>query len=124
MSSASEMTLLVEEAASAAPTHNWKDRVLAAARVLDLPFPRAKAFYYREHRRVTAEELDYARNAIRALRDERRKQRTAELCDNLNRTVAYLRATDPDGYGPDIAALEHTLSLAGVFHRALAETDG
>lgn len=122
--SSAEMYSYAFEAAQSAPTDNWKDRVHAAARVLNLPFARAKAFYYREPRRVTAEEMDYARQAIRALRDERRQRKAAELVANLNRTVAYLRATDPDGYSADIAALEHTLSRAGLLDRALAETEG
>lgn len=121
--SSAEMNSLVIEAAQAAASPNWKDRVLAAARILGLPFPRAKAFYYREKRRVTAKEMDHARAAIRGYRAERGRQKAAELVANLNRTVAYLRATDPDGYGPDIAVLEHVLSRAGVLDRALADAE-
>jgi hypothetical protein len=121
MSSETEMTMLVHEAADfGASSPNWKERVHAAARLLSLPFSRAKAHYYREARRVDAGEMDYARAAIRALREQRGRQKAVELVDNLNRTVAYLRSADPDGYSADIAALEHALSRAGVLHRALA----
>lgn len=124
MSSAVEMTSLVMEAADSAPSTNWKDRVHAAARLLNLPFARAKAFYYREPRRVTAEEMDHARDAVRALREQRARAKADELVSNLNRTVAYLRATDPDLYRDEIAGLERTLDRAGLLHRALAETSG
>src|SRR6185312_10430516 len=55
MSSVAEMHDLVVEAAGTSPASNWKERVHAAARILDLPFGRAKRHYYGEARRVEAE---------------------------------------------------------------------
>lgn len=122
MSSDAEMTMMVHEAALCAPTSNWKDRVLAAARVLNLPFARAKAFYYREPRRVTAEEMDHARRAIRDLRAQRRERKTAEHLAWLNSTLASLRASsDPDFHSDDISRLERALARVGALDRPVGD---
>ncbi len=113
ISSVAEMTLHVREAAATAASPNWKDRVLAAARVLNLPFPRAKAFYYREPRRVTAEEMDHARAAIRNLREQRRQRRDAEHVAWLREQIERHRASGEELRGPHIVALEHVLRMAG-----------
>lgn len=112
MSSAVEMNCLVLEAAETAVSPNWKDRVHAAARVLNLPFPRAKAFYYREHRRVTAEEMDNARAAIRALRDQRKRQREQEHLNWLASEIGRLEASGEEFVGPHVDGLKHFLRLA------------
>lgn len=122
MSSAIEMNALVIEAASSSPSPRWKDRVQAAARVLNLPFSRAKAYYYRAPRRVSAEEMDNARSAIAALREQRARAKADELVGNLNRTLAYLRTSDPDLYRDEISGLERVLDRRGLLDRALAET--
>lgn len=122
MSSDAEMTMMVHEAALSAPTSNWKDRVLAAARLLNLPFPRAKAFYYREPRRVTAEEMDNARAAIRDLRAQRRERKTTEHLAWLNSTLASLRASsDPDFHSDDISRLERVLARVGALDSAVGD---
>lgn len=112
MSSAVEMNSLVLEAAATASSPNWKDRVHAAARVLNLPFARAKAFYYREPRRVTAEEMDHARSAIRALREQRRANRHAEHLAWLEGQIGRFRASGEELHGPHVDALEHLLRVA------------
>ena len=119
MSSAVEMTSMVLEAAETAATPNWKEWVQAAARLLSLPFPRAKAFYYREHRRVTAEEMDNARAAIRALREQRQRERELDHLAWLNRSLAHLQASDPDFYGEDILRLERVLARVGALDSAV-----
>lgn len=70
------MQALMHEAADmTAASPNWKDRVAAAARVFDLQWARAKAFYYGDARRVEAGEMDYARRAIAKLRKQRERQK-------------------------------------------------
>jgi len=120
MSSVAEMQSLVHEAADAAGTGNWKDRVQAAARVLNLPFSRAKALYYREYRCVRAEEMDNARAAIRALREEEARRKATEHVAWLHSQLAYLRSVDPDGYREQIAGLEWALDRVGQMDRAVA----
>lgn len=119
MSSALEMTSMVQEAADAARTANWKDRVQAAARILGLPFSRAKAFYYREDRRVTAEEMDLARTRIAQHREDRlhatHQQHLAWLYD----TLSQLHAAGEDVAGFDVDRLERAVARLGTDHRAL-----
>lgn len=119
MNSALEMTSMVQEAADAARTANWKDRVQAAARILGLPFSRAKAFYYREDRRVTAEEMDLARRRIQQHREDRlhatHQQHLAWLYD----TLSQLHAAGEDVAGFDVDRLERAVARLGADHRAL-----
>ena len=75
---------------------NWKDRVHAAARVLGLPFARAKAFYYREDRRVTAEEMDLARQRIQQHREDRLHASHQEHLAWLYDTISQLHAAGED----------------------------
>lgn len=121
MSSAVEMNSLVLEAAATASSPNWKERVQAASRVLNLPFARAKAFYYREHRRVTAEEMDNARAAIRALREQRRSDRHAEHLAWLESQIGRFRASGEELHGPHVDGLEHLLRMARADAGAVAE---
>ncbi len=121
MSSAVEMNSLVLEAAATAASPNWKDRVQAAARVLNLPFARAKAFYYREQRRVTAEEMDNARAAIRQLREQRRTAKHAEHLAWLEGQIGRFRASGEELHGPHVDGLEHLLRMARADRGALAE---
>lgn len=72
--------------------------------------------------RVDGWEKDNARRSVAKLRAEARRREADATVANLNRAVAYLRSTDPDGYRHDIDAMEHTLSRAGLLGRALAET--
>ena len=123
MSSAVEMNSLVLEAAATAASPNWKDRVHAAARVLNLPFARAKAFYYREPRRVTAEEMDHARSAIRALRNQRRARRHAEHLAWLECQIGRFRASGEELHGPHVDGLEHLLRMARADAGAVDQQD-
>lgn len=110
--SSAEMTMLVFEAAETSPSQRWKDRVHAAARVLNLPFARAKAFYYREPRRVTAEEMDNAREAIRTLRDQRKRDRELDHLTWLQSEIARHRAAGTGIRGVHADGLEHFLRVA------------
>ena len=106
MSSAAEMSMLVREVADfAAPSPNWKDRVNAAARVLKLPFNRAKAHYYGEARRVDAEEMDRARAAARELRERQRADRENEHLRWLECEIARHRASGEELRGPHVDGL-------------------
>lgn len=114
MTSEAEMTSLVHEVANyAAPSSNWKERVRAAARVLKLPFNRAKAHYYREARRVDAEEMDRARAVAEELREARLRQKAAQHVAWLSATVEHLRQTDEEFHGVDIAGLERAIARLG-----------
>jgi hypothetical protein len=113
LSSVAEMSALVREVADfAAPTPNWKDRVNAAARVLRLPFGRAKAHYYGNARRVDAEEMDRARAAARELRERQRIEREHAHLAWLESELGRLRASGEEFHGPHVDGLEHFLRLA------------
>lgn len=112
MSSVAEMSALVREAADYAPSPNWKDRVHAAARVLRLPFGRAKRLYYGEARRVDAEEMDNARAAIRAVREAARRRRDNDHLLWLESEIARHRASGEELRGPHVDGLEHFLRVA------------
>jgi len=121
MSSVAEMSALVHEAADhSSPSGNWKDRVQAAARVLRMPFGRAKRHYYQEVRRVDAEEMDRARREIKRLRDQAELRKNSEHVEWVGRTLAYLETSDPELYRPEIAALERTLHAVGSPGGAMA----
>lgn len=121
MSSVGEMHCLVHEAADfTAPAGNWKERVRAAARAFDLGWERAKAFYYRDARRVEAEEMDRARRAIKRLREEARERKHAEHLLWLESEIGRLRATGEELHGPHVDGLEHFLRLARDPASALA----
>ena len=119
MSSALEMTSMVQEAADAARTANWKDRVQAAARILGLPFARAKAFYYREDRRVTAEEMDLARTRIQQHREDRLHATHQQHLAWLYETVSQLHAAGEDVGSFEVDRLERAIARLGADHRAL-----
>jgi hypothetical protein len=119
LSSALEMTSMVQEAADAAPSANWKDRVHAASRVLGLPFARAKAFYYREDRRVTAEEMDLARKRLQHHREEQLRAAHQRHLAWLYDTVTQLHAAGEDVAGFEVDRLERALARLGAPHRAL-----
>ena len=121
MSSLAEMHLLVHEAADyAAPGGNWKERVQAAARVLNLGWERSKAFYDRDARRVDAEEMDNARAAIQALREAKRRQREQDHLAWLECEIARHRASGEELRGPHVDGLEHLLRLARAADGAMA----
>ncbi len=124
MSSALEMSSMVQEAAEAAHTANWKDRVNAASRILGLPFARAKAFYYREDRRVTAEEMDLARVRIQQHREDRlhasHQQHLAWLYD----TISQLHEAGEDVAGFEVDRLERAIARLGPVRRPMdGQTD-
>lgn len=119
--SSAEMYSHVVEAASSAPSPNWKDRVHAAARVLGLPFPRAKAFYYREERRITAEEMDRARVRIQQFREQRLRREAEQHIAWLSATVEQLRQGGEELAGFDIPRLERALALAGTSDGAVGD---
>ena len=114
MTSEAEMTALVHEVANyAAPSTNWKERVRAASRVLKLPFGRAKAHYYREARRVDAEEMDRARAAAEELREASIRRKAAEHMAWLNSTIEHLRTVDPEFHSLNVAGLERAVARLG-----------
>jgi hypothetical protein len=119
MSSALEMTSMVQEAADAARTSNWKDRVHAAARILGLPFSRAKAFYYREDRRVTAEEMDLARQRIQQHREDRLHASHQEHLTWLYDTISQLHAAGEDVGGFEVDRLERAVARLGAGRRSV-----
>jgi hypothetical protein len=79
---------------------------------------RALEFLKGKARRVDAWEKENAKRQLEQLR----RSEAIEQITNLNRTLAYLRQVDPDGYGSHIAAMEHTLAAAGVLDRSVAPT--
>ena len=113
MSSVAEMSSLVREAAAfgAPASSNWKERVRAAARVLSIPFGRAKRHYYGEARRVDAEEMDRARAAIRELREAKRRQREQDHLAWLECELGRLRASGEEFHGAHVDGLEHFLRV-------------
>jgi hypothetical protein len=122
MSSVAEMSSLVREVADfAAPSPNWKDRVNAAARVLQLPFGRAKAHYYGEARRVDAEEMDRAREAAEQLREAKLRRKAAEHLAWLNTSIEHLRSVDPEFHSLDVAGLERAVARLGAQCGAVAD---
>lgn len=123
--SSAEMYSHVLDAASSAPSMNWKDRVHAAARVLGLPFARAKAFYYREDRRVTAEEMDLARQRIQQHREDRLHASHQEHLAWLYDTISQLHAAGEDVAGFEVDRLERAVARLGADRRAVghARTD-
>jgi hypothetical protein len=119
MSSALEMTSMVQEAADAARTSNWKDRVQAAARILGLPFSRAKAHYYGEYRRVTAEEMDLARQRIQQHREDKLHETHQQHLAWLYDTISQLHEAGEDVAGFEVDRLERAIARLGADHRAL-----
>lgn len=116
------MTSLVHEVANyLAPSTNWKERVRAAARALQLPFGRAKAHYYREARRVDAEEMDRARAAAEELREASIRRKAQEHIAWLNSTIEHLRQTDEEFHGVDVAGLERAVARLGALGCAVAD---
>lgn len=86
-----EMRALVREAAG--PHAPWKLRVSRAARRLGLSFSRAKDFYYGDARvRVTADELERARRALRHKPPGRGDEGTDAEIDRLEAIVARLES--------------------------------
>ena len=70
-------------------------------------------------RRVDAWEKERAERR----RDELRRLEAINHIGNLNRTLAYLKTTDPDGYRTHIDSVERSLAMAGVLDRPLAQTN-
>ena len=123
VTSEAEMTALVREVADhASPSTNWKERVRAAARVLKLPFGRVKAHYYREARRVDAEEMDRARAAACELREQSIRRKASEHIAWLNSTIEHLRTIDPEFHSVDVAGLERAVARLGSFSSTVADT--
>lgn len=117
------MSSLVHEVANyLAPSTNWKERVRAAARALKLPFGRTKAHYYREARRVDAEEMDRARAKATELREASIRRKAAEHMAWLNSTVEHLRAVDPEFHSFDVDGLERAVARLGALGGAVADT--
>lgn len=124
VSSEAEMSSLVHEVANyLAPSTNWKERVRAAARALNLPFGRAKAHYYREARRVDAEEMDVARAKAEELREASIRRKAAEHLSWLNSTVEHLRQTDEEFHSFDVAGLERAIARLGAQGSAVASSE-
>lgn len=115
MSSVAEMSALAHEAADlTAISSNWKDRVQAAARVLDLTFGRAKRVYFREARRVEAEEMDRARAAIEELREAELRRQSHVHIQWLRSTVEHLRAAGEELDGFEVDGLERAIARVGA----------
>lgn len=67
----------------------------------------------RRARRVDGFEKDRAREIIEQIEAENELRQTAAFERRLQGTLAHLKATDPDFYRSDIAALERVLLRAG-----------
>jgi len=120
MSSVAEMQSLAHEAADlTAISSNWKDRVSAAARVLNLSFGRAKRLYFREARRVEVEEMDVARAAVEQLREAELRRQANVHITWLRSTVEHLQASGEELDGFDVAGLERALARVGTRNRAV-----
>jgi hypothetical protein len=91
-------------------------KVFTVERVALITDNRALEFIKGKARRVDAWEKEHAARQLEKLRRDEAVNHVA----NLNRTLAYLREVDPDGYGAHIAAMEHTLAEAGVLARTVA----
>jgi hypothetical protein len=123
MSSVAEMQSLAHEAADlTALSSNWKDRVQAAARAVDLSFGRAKRLYFREARRVDAGEMDRARAAIEELREASLRREASAHLTWLRSTVEQVREAGEELDGFDVAGLERALARVGARHRAVGHS--
>lgn len=71
-------------------------------------------------RRVDAWEKEYAGRRLAALR----RQEAIDQIGRLNRTLQYLKTTDPDGYRSHIDSVERSLAMAGVLDRPVAQAAG
>lgn len=92
----------------------------AASRSFGLGWERAKAFYYRDARRVEAEEMDRARRAIRKLREEAHARKHREHLAWLASEIGRLEASGEEFHGPHVDGLKHFLRLAGGADGAVA----
>lgn len=126
MSSVAEISALAHQAADlTAGSSNWKDRVQAAARAFNVSFGRAKRLYFKEARRVDAEEMDVARAAVEQLREAALRRDSTHHLTWLHTTVEHLRQTDEEFHSFDVAGLERALARSGASGRAVggAEAD-
>jgi hypothetical protein len=115
LSSVAEISALAHEAADfTAGSSNWKDRVQAAARAFGMSFGRAKRVYFKEVRRVDAEEMDVARAAVEQLREAALQRQSAGHMAWLRSTVEHLRQTDEEFHRFDVDGLERALARAGA----------
>lgn len=94
-----------------------KARISAVSRSLGIGWNRALEFLNGRARRVDAWEKDNARRRVEQLR----RQEAVTHISNLNRTLAYLKTTDPDGYRSHIDSIERALAAAGVLDRPVAD---
>ena len=120
LSSVAEISALAHEAADlTAGSGNWKDRVRAAARAFGMSFGRAKRVYFKEVRRVDAEEMDVARAAVEQLREAALQRQSVGHIAWLRATVEHLRQTDEEFHRFDVDGLERAISRASAPRRAL-----
>lgn len=110
--------LCAEIAAREAGNGPAKARIAAVSRSLGIGWNRALEFLNGKARRVDAWEKDNARRRV----EELRRIEAVNHINNLNRTLQYLRTTDPDGYRTHIDRVERSLADAGVLDRSLVET--
>jgi len=113
-----EMQSLCAEIADRAGASREKERIDAVRRQLGVGWNRALEFLRGKARRVDSWEKDHARRNI----EELRRRAAIDHIANLNRTLAYLKTTDPDGYGAHVDAMERSLVASGLLARPLAET--
>lgn len=97
-----------------------KARISAVSRSLGIGWNRALELLNGKARRVDAWEKDNARRRV----EELRRIEAVNHINNLNRTLQYLRTTDPDGYRTHADRVERALADAGVLDRTMAETTG
>jgi len=119
-----EMKALCAEIAlrEAASPHD-KDRIAAIQNAIGVGWNRALELLIGRARRIDSWEKDLARDRVAELKRAEQQRRVAGHVDFLNRQLAYLKASDPDLYGPHIDRVERGLAAAGVLDCPLAEAD-
>ena len=112
--------LCAEIADRSAASGRSKDRVNAVQKALGLGWNRSLEFLAGKARVVPSWQKDLAREHVAELKRAEDARKAAEHVAFLNRTLAYLKSSDPELYGPHVARIEHGLAAAGVLDRTMA----
>jgi hypothetical protein len=114
--------MCVEIADKTASSAHPKDRISAVATAIGVGWNRALEFLAGKARRIDGWEKDLARENLAELKRAEEQRRIAGHVAYLNRTLSYLKASDPELYGPHIDLVERGLAAGGVLDCAVAET--
>jgi len=112
--------ICVEIADRTAASRAKKDRIEAVHEMGRIGWNRALEFLIGKARRIDGWEKDLAREYLAEIKRIEDERVAAKHVAYLNRTLGYLRATDPDLYGPHIDRVERGLAAAGVLDSAVA----